>query len=298
MTSGKTELHGASHFAQRCVCRIAPRGVQSPARGPKCGPSRSRAVPVRSRCGWLDGASCPASVPSQGRSTAPTVSSVERLWASQACLGDGQCLPTVRARYPIAERARVAMRIWRSVISAAAVTLLACGSGTSVGGANIFGGSGDDGGGSASGSSGAPTSSTSGGGSSGSSTSSGSSGGFGSCIAQSCTGCCDSTGTCQAAQGDTVCGIGGVSCTDCTTVGQTCQSGTCSGGSSSSAARSSSGGSRASGSSSGSSGGYCAMNPAACGSSSGSGSSGSSASSSGSSGGSSSYCATHPGRVS
>ena len=77
-------------------------------------------------------------------------------------------------------------------------------------------------------------------------------GGGGGC-GPSCNGCCDSTGNCVPGMDDTACGMGGGTCSDCTTVGGTCRAdGTCS-----PASSSSSGGSSSSDASSGSSGGTC-----------------------------------------
>lgn len=45
--------------------------------------------------------------------------------------------------------------------------------------------------------------------------------------AQTCAGCCDSSGACSDGMSDQECGGGGVACLDCSSVGQTCQSGAC-----------------------------------------------------------------------
>jgi hypothetical protein len=50
--------------------------------------------------------------------------------------------------------------------------------------------------------------------------------------AQTCNGCCDSTGACHAG-GDLACGLAGVACIDCATRGQVCRAGTCAEGGSS-----------------------------------------------------------------
>ena len=48
----------------------------------------------------------------------------------------------------------------------------------------------------------------------------------GNCGAGSCTGCC-SGGSCLSGFGNTACGNGGLLCTDCTSIGQTCNNGYC-----------------------------------------------------------------------
>jgi hypothetical protein len=45
--------------------------------------------------------------------------------------------------------------------------------------------------------------------------------------AQTCAGCCESSGACSDGTSDPQCGVGGVACLDCSSVGQTCQSGAC-----------------------------------------------------------------------
>jgi hypothetical protein len=45
--------------------------------------------------------------------------------------------------------------------------------------------------------------------------------------AQTCAGCCESSGACSDGTSDQECGGGGVACLDCSSVGQTCQSGAC-----------------------------------------------------------------------
>jgi hypothetical protein len=49
----------------------------------------------------------------------------------------------------------------------------------------------------------------------------------GSCAATCTSGCCDSSGNCQAGTDDGMCGAGGATCSDCTTSGGKCQSGSC-----------------------------------------------------------------------
>jgi hypothetical protein len=47
------------------------------------------------------------------------------------------------------------------------------------------------------------------------------------CGILTCSGCCDTTGTCQQTTSDTVCGGEGNPCVDCTQTSQVCSSGTC-----------------------------------------------------------------------
>jgi hypothetical protein len=58
----------------------------------------------------------------------------------------------------------------------------------------------------------------------------------------SCSGCCDTTQTCQAGDTNTVCGTSGAACEDCAQAGGTCSAGQCVGTSSSFGAGTSSGG--------------------------------------------------------
>jgi hypothetical protein len=113
--------------------------------------------------------------------------------------------------------------------------------------------------------------------SAGSTTSAGGSGGgaTGVCGAQPCSGCCDTSLTCQTGALDTACGVGAGACQDCTQTGQTCQAGACGGlGSSSGVGGSSGVGSSGGGTSGGGGSNYCATHPAVCGGGSGSGSGG------------------------
>jgi hypothetical protein len=48
------------------------------------------------------------------------------------------------------------------------------------------------------------------------------------CDSTSCTlGCCDGAGVCQTSEVDTLCGLAGATCTDCTLTSQTCGAGAC-----------------------------------------------------------------------
>jgi hypothetical protein len=64
------------------------------------------------------------------------------------------------------------------------------------------------------------------------------------CGNEVCSGCCDTSQTCQPGTIDTACGTGGGACEDCEQSGATCGSGACSGGSAASSSSSSGGATR------------------------------------------------------